>query len=88
VIFSYRLAQHIPESQYVKYAPSAYDWLTNNLVQRHSGFVEDGINREQDGRIDTQWRFTYNQGLYVGAAVELGLSQATATSCSRPLVRL
>lgn len=35
------------------------------------GFVEDGVNREGDGRVDTQWRFTYNQGLYVGAAVEL-----------------
>lgn len=35
------------------------------------GFVEDGINREGDGRVDTQWRFTYNQGLYLGAAVAL-----------------
>uniref|UniRef100_UPI0025D645E7 glycoside hydrolase family 76 protein n=1 Tax=uncultured Microbacterium sp. TaxID=191216 RepID=UPI0025D645E7 len=31
----------------------------------------DGINRTGDGTVDTQWRFTYNQGLYVGAAVEL-----------------
>jgi predicted alpha-1,6-mannanase (GH76 family) len=81
VIFSCRLAQHrpdpsripdpqySPETQYIQYAQSAYDWLTNNLVDRHSGFVADGINR--DGRIDTQLRFTYNQGLYVGAAVEL-----------------
>jgi predicted alpha-1,6-mannanase (GH76 family) len=71
VILSCRLAQHIADPQYVKYAQSAYDWLTNTLVDRDSGFVADGINREQDGRIDTQWRFTYNQGLYVGAAVEL-----------------
>lgn len=69
VIFSCRLAQHIPDPRYTRYAQTAYDWLTNNLVDRHSGFVADGINRK--GRIDTQLRFTYNQGLYVGAAVEL-----------------
>ena len=72
VILSCRLAQHIPHPQYVKYAQATYDWLTNKLVDRDSGFVADGINRERDGRVDTQWRFTYNQGLYVGAAVELG----------------
>jgi len=69
VIFSCRLAQHIPDPRYMKYAQAAYDWLTSNLVHPYSGFVADGIRK--DGRIDTQWRFTYNQGLYVGAAVEL-----------------
>ncbi|MEI4878463.1 glycoside hydrolase family 76 protein, partial [Klebsiella pneumoniae] len=29
------------------------------------------INRQGDGRIDKDWRFTYNQGVYIGAAVEL-----------------
>ena len=70
VIFSCRLGQIIPDARYRRLAQTAYDWLTNNLVGE-TGFVEDGINREQDGRIDTQWRFTYNQGLYIGAAVEL-----------------
>jgi predicted alpha-1,6-mannanase (GH76 family) len=88
VILSCRLAQHIADPQYIEYAQSAYDWLTNNQVDRDSGFVADGINRKRDGQVDTQWRFTYNQGLYVGAAVELGISQATATSCSRSLARL
>jgi predicted alpha-1,6-mannanase (GH76 family) len=46
--------------------------LTDNLVHPDTGFVEDVIDRERDGRIDTHWRFTYNQGLYIGAAVELG----------------
>lgn len=55
---------------YLTTARTAFDWITANLVDP-TGFVEDGINREQDLRIDTQWRFTYNQGLYVGAAVEL-----------------
>lgn len=69
VIFSCRLARHIPDPKYTNYAQSAYDWLTNNLVHQDTGFVEDGIDRK--GRINPQLRFTYNQGLYVGAAVEL-----------------
>jgi predicted alpha-1,6-mannanase (GH76 family) len=56
---------------YLTHARQAFGWLTDTLVDPTDGFVEDGINREGDGRVDTQWRFTYNQGLYVGAAVEL-----------------
>lgn len=59
------------------YATAAFAWLEENLVG-DDGFVEDGINREGDGRVDTQWRFTYNQGLYVGAAVELARSTGDA----------
>ncbi|NEE01993.1 glycoside hydrolase family 76 protein [Phytoactinopolyspora halotolerans] len=66
VILSARLA----DSEYLRYAHAAFDWLTHTLVG-DDGFVEDGINRERDGRIDRHWQFTYNQGLYVGAAVEL-----------------
>lgn len=70
-ILSARLAElDDDERPYLATARTAFDWITANLVDE-TGFVEDGINREQDGRIDTQWRFTYNQGLYVGAAVEL-----------------
>lgn len=71
VILSCRLAQQLHDPRYQTHAQTAYDWLTDNLVHRETGFVEDGLNREQDGRIDTHWRFTYNQGLYIGAAVEL-----------------
>ena len=71
VILSCRLAELADDQPYLDYARQSFDWLTATLVDAVTGFVEDGINREQDGRIDTQWRFTYNQGLYVGAAVEL-----------------
>lgn len=71
VILSCRLAQRTSGPHYLQLAVSTFDWLTQNLVDARTGFVEDGINREADGRIDTHWRFTYNQGLYVGAAVEL-----------------
>lgn len=70
VILGVRLGRLDSSRDYLTYAQRAFEWLTENLVGP-DGFVEDGINREGDGRVDTQWRFTYNQGLYVGAAVEL-----------------
>ncbi|HEY0187230.1 MAG TPA: glycoside hydrolase family 76 protein [Cellulomonas sp.] len=71
VILSARLHADTGEDRYAHYARTAFDWITRTLVRPEDGFVEDGINREGDHRVDTQWRFTYNQGLYVGAAVEL-----------------
>jgi predicted alpha-1,6-mannanase (GH76 family) len=50
-------------------AKSLYTWLKTTLVTS-SGVVYDGINRQQDGAIDN-WDFTYNQGLFIGSAVEL-----------------
>jgi len=70
VILGVRLSRLDPSRDYLDIAGRAFDWLTATLVGA-DGFVEDGINRNDDGAIDTQWRFTYNQGLYVGAAVEL-----------------
>lgn len=29
------------------------------------------MNRTGDGRIDKDWKYTYNQGVYIGAAIEL-----------------
>ncbi|WP_407341920.1 glycoside hydrolase family 76 protein [Pengzhenrongella phosphoraccumulans] len=71
IILSCRLAAHSTDPRYLSYAQIDYDWLTSTLVRPDDAFVEDGIDREGDGRIDTQWRFTYNQGLYIGASVEL-----------------
>lgn len=51
-------------------AQTVFAWLSDNLVGP-DGFVEDGVNRLGNGRVDTQWRFTYNQGVYLAAAVEL-----------------
>lgn len=70
VILSARLFGLIGERRYLDTATAALSWLESTLVEP-SGFVHDGINREADGRIDAQWRFTYNQGLYVGAVVAL-----------------
>jgi predicted alpha-1,6-mannanase (GH76 family) len=44
--------------------------MKTTLVDPTTGVVYDGINRNQDGKIDN-WVFTYNQGLFIGSAVEL-----------------
>jgi len=74
-ILGARLFQATNDHQFLDLARAAFDWITHTL-RTPSGFIEDGINRLGDGRIDTQWRFTYNQGLYIGAGV--ALAEATA----------
>jgi predicted alpha-1,6-mannanase (GH76 family) len=63
IILSARLGE-------LAWARRTMEWLEKTLVCP-DGFVHDGINRASDGRIDEHWRFTYNQGLYIGACVEL-----------------
>ncbi|WP_163544483.1 glycoside hydrolase family 76 protein [Occultella kanbiaonis] len=55
---------------YLDRARQTMDWLTEHLV-REDGTVEDGVNREGDAQVDTDWRYTYNYGLFIGACVEL-----------------
>lgn len=40
------------------------------MVDPQSGIVWDGINSNNDGQLDTR-KFTYNQGIYIGAGLEL-----------------
>ena len=70
IILSTWLYQQLKEEKYLTWAINTFDWLTKTLV-RENGFVEDGINRNEDGQIDTQWEFSYNQGVYIGACLEL-----------------
>ncbi len=51
-------------------AKNLYTWMKAKLVNPTTGVVLDGINRNQDGQVDN-WIFTYNQGLFIGSAVEL-----------------
>ena len=69
-ILGARLYRIRGEERYLKYATMSFEWI-NRMLRDENGFVEDGINRLNDGAIDVQWRFTYNQGLYIGATVEL-----------------
>ncbi|GAB2972409.1 MAG TPA: glycoside hydrolase family 76 protein [Actinotalea caeni] len=71
VILGARLAGRLgADDPYLVQARRCMAWLREHLV-RPDGTVEDGVNREGDGRVDTDWRYTYNYGLFVGACVEL-----------------
>lgn len=69
VIAGHRLARLTGEARFLDRARASLAWWEDTLVEPN-GFVHDGINRNRDGQIDTDWRFTYNQGLYIGACVE------------------
>ncbi|MFC4596666.1 glycoside hydrolase family 76 protein [Cohnella hongkongensis] len=70
-ILAARLHARFGDEADLGWAVKIYEWLKNNLVDPESGFVWDGINREGDGAIDKAWEFTYCQGVFIGAALEL-----------------
>jgi predicted alpha-1,6-mannanase (GH76 family) len=54
------------------WAKKIYEWEKNTLVDPSSGAVWDAAYVENDEvKINKDWIFTYNQGTFVGAAVEL-----------------
>jgi predicted alpha-1,6-mannanase (GH76 family) len=52
------------------WAKKIYSWLKLKLVDTSSGIVYDGINNNSDGKIQ-DWKFAYNQGTFIGSALEL-----------------
>ncbi|MEC0240983.1 glycoside hydrolase family 76 protein [Paenibacillus dokdonensis] len=71
VILAARLYQCFGKEQDLEWAHRIYDWQKQHLVDLKSGIVWDGINRTGDGSIDKGWKFTYCQGVFIGAGVEL-----------------
>lgn len=69
-ILAARLYELQGKAEDLALAKSLYSWMKTTLVNATSGEVLDGINRNQDGQVDN-WVFTYNQGLFIGSAVEL-----------------
>jgi len=78
IILGARLARRTGRAEMLEPVRTAMSWLQANLV-RDDGFVWDGLGREGGDAIDTQWRFTYNQGLYIGACVEMFRTDCDAT---------
>lgn len=70
-ILAARLYRVFKEQSYLAWALKIYEWQKEHLVDPATGFVWDGLNRNGDGAIDKEWKFTYCQGVYIGAAVEL-----------------
>ncbi len=70
-ILAARLYQLDRNPDDLAWATKIYDWVKKTLVDPSTGAVWDGINRQGDGKIDKDWRFSYNQGVYLGAGLEL-----------------
>lgn len=70
-ILAARLYQVFSKQEDLEWAIKIYNWQKAVLVDPESGFVWDGANRLGDGAIDKDWKFTYCQGVFIGAAVEL-----------------
>jgi predicted alpha-1,6-mannanase (GH76 family) len=72
-ILAARLYRETNNADYLMWAQKIYDWQKATLVNPPTGLVYDGINRNNDGKLDTDpsWNFAYNQGTYIGAALEL-----------------
>lgn len=70
IIFAARLYRLQKNAADLALAKELYTWLKGTLVDPVSGIVWDGINGDHDGQISKN-KFTYNQGVFIGAALEL-----------------
>ena len=83
-ILAARLYEHFGNASDLAWAQKIYNWEKSTLVDPGSGFVYDGINASGNGQLST-WRFTYNQGLFIGAAVEMYNATSNASYLSDAL---
>jgi predicted alpha-1,6-mannanase (GH76 family) len=81
-LLSARLFAATSEARYARAAQEALGWIESALVDPATGTVADGVNRLGDGRLDADWVFSYNQGLYVGALVEVAGWPAAAAAAA------
>jgi predicted alpha-1,6-mannanase (GH76 family) len=66
-ILASRLYKLTNDTEYLDWAKKAYNYVKDNFLDNTRGVIWDGY-----GHIgDNGWVFTYNQGVYIGAALEL-----------------
>ncbi len=70
-ILAARIYNVSKDEEMLEWAKKIYEFTKNNLVDAKTGQVWDGKNRQNDGKIDKDWNFTYCHGVYIGAGVEL-----------------
>jgi predicted alpha-1,6-mannanase (GH76 family) len=70
-ILAARLYQLDKKKEDLEWARKIYAWEKQHLVDPETGLVWDGFNRQGTNQIDKNWKFTYNQGVYIGAGLEL-----------------
>lgn len=67
-IIASRMYQLDRKPEDLAWAKKIYQWQKDNLVDPVSGLVWDGLDATGTNK---DWKFTYNQGVVIGAAVEL-----------------
>jgi predicted alpha-1,6-mannanase (GH76 family) len=72
-ILAARLYQVSGNRDDLDWAKKIYNWQKATLINATTGLVYDGINSNNDGKLqdDAGWKFAYNQGTFIGAALEL-----------------
>ncbi|NTS42580.1 glycosyl hydrolase family 76 [Flavisolibacter sp. BT320] len=70
-ILAARLYKKTKNADDLAWSKKIYSWLKDSLYNKNTGWVYDGMNSDNDGKRNTTWKFTYNQGTFIGAAVEL-----------------
>jgi predicted alpha-1,6-mannanase (GH76 family) len=71
IILAARLHRLLRRPADLAWATRIYNWEKKTLVDSASGLVYDGINQDNDGKLNTRWKFTYCQGVWIGGALEL-----------------
>lgn len=69
-ILAARLYQEFRDESNKEWALKIYNWQKTTLFNSSNGMVYDNINSET-GETQKSWIFTYNQGTFIGSAVEL-----------------
>lgn len=69
-ILAARLYQEFGDESNKEWALKIYNWEKSTLFNGNNGMVYDNINGDT-GEIQKSWIFTYNQGTFIGSAVEL-----------------
>lgn len=67
-IIASRMYQVTQNPADLEWAKKSYQWQKTNLVDPVSGLVWDGLDANGTNKA---WKFTYNQGVYIGAGIEL-----------------
>jgi len=68
-ILAARLYEAFKNEDDLNWAKKIYAWEKSVLYESTTGLVYDNI--ASDGTKNTSWKFTYNQGTFIGAALEL-----------------
>jgi len=70
-IFAARMYRKFGDTKYLDLANKCYNWVKTTLYESGSGFVNDGIRYENGTNTLVTGNYIYNQGTFIGMAVEL-----------------